>query len=530
MHRSRSSVLALSGLLLLAACSDDPTAPHSAELEPPHSSSAQSSLDAIFVDAAREFNVPVSLLKGIGYTETRWQMVQGQQEFEGMPAAFGVMALRGDRLELGAKLAGVTAEAARSDARANIRAGAALLSSYAKELGITGTDPGAWAPAVARYSGIESTQGQAAYVHNGVYAVLREGAVARNPSGELVASLMPSRVSADFAKPSFATTAATDPYYPATVWRGSPNYNARPAGSIGKVAMVVIHTCEGTYYSCWSWLTNSAAGASAHYVVNESGSEVSQLVSEANRAWHVGATYYCSNNAGVDCWRDGYSSNHFTIGIEHGGYASQSSFPAGQIDKSARLSCGISNRYGIPRDRYHFLSHAQLQPYNRTDPGPNWPWSTYLSKINSYCGTGGTAGLIVDSNNTNNNAAQARFETSASWASGSSSPGYYGSDYAWASTQAISDGAAFWFYLPAAATKTVDAWWTAGANRASSAPFVAFNAAGTRLGTAYGNQQANGGKWNQIGTWNFSAGWNRIELSRWTTSGDVVIADAVRIR
>lgn len=136
----------------------------------------------------------------------------------------------------------------------------------------------------------------------------------------------------------------------------------------------------------------------------------------------------------------------------------------------------------------------------------------------------------MDSNNTNNNAAQARFETSASSASGSSSPGYYGSDYAWASTQAISDGAEFWFYLPAAATKTVDARWTAGANRSSSAPFVASNAAGTRLGTADANQQTAGGRWNQIGTWNFSAGWNRIEISRWTSSGDVVIAAAVRIR
>ena len=44
------------------------------------------------------------------------------------------------------------------------------------------------------------------------------------------------------------------------------------------------------------------------------------------------------------------------------------------------------------------------------------------------------------------------------------------------------------------------------------------------------NQQANGGRWNAIGTWNFSAGWNKVQLSRWTTSGYVVIADAIQVR
>jgi hypothetical protein len=33
-----------------------------------------------------------------------------------------------------------------------------------------------------------------------------------------------------------------------------------------------------------------------------------------------------------------------------------------------------------------------------------------------------------------------------------------------------------------------------------------------------------------LGTWNFTAGWNKVVLSRWATPGKVVIADAVRIR
>lgn len=138
--------------------------------------------------------------------------------------------------------------------------------------------------------------------------------------------------------------------------------------------------------------------------------------------------------------------------------------------------------------------------------------------------------IIVDSNNNNNNTSRGYIEVSSNWTGSSSTSGYYGTGYYYATTQAVSDPATFWFYLPAAATKTVDAWWTAGTNRSSTAPFIAYNASGAEVGRVSVSQQANGGKWNAIGTWSFSAGWNRVVLSRWTTSGYVVIADAVRIR
>lgn len=96
--------------------------------------------------------------------------------------------------------------------------------------------------------------------------------------------------------------------------------------------------------------------------------------------------------------------------------------------------------------------------------------------------------------------------------------------------KASSNVSGFWFYLPAAATKTVDAWWTAAMNRSTTAPFIMSNASGTQLGTVYVNQQLNGDKWKTLGTYNFTAGWNKVQLSRWTTAGSVVIADAVRIR
>jgi N-acetyl-anhydromuramyl-L-alanine amidase AmpD len=331
-------------------------------------------------------------------------------------------------------------------------------------------------------------------------------------------------VEAKFATPSLRAMAA-GPDYAASIWRPSPNYNARP--STPGIKMIIIHTCEGSYSSCWSWLTNSASGVSAHYVVNESGSEISQLVREVDRGWHVGATYSCSLNSNQECGLNGVSVNHFSVGIEHGGYASQTSFPAGQIDASAKLSCDIARDRSIPRDSYHIVAHGRLQPATRTDPGPNWPWSSYLSKINSYCGS---SAITIDSNQANNDTSKGYIEVSANWASSSNVAGYYGSGYYAASTAAVSDPATFWFYLPAAGTKTIDAWWTAATDRSTTAPFIIWNSSGTKLATVNVNQQLNGGKWNTLGSWSFPAGWNKVQLSRWTTSGYYVIADAVRVR
>ena len=197
MGKFRSLAAALFAAAALAACADEPTAPRA---EAPAALPA-GQLDAYFDEAAREFGVPSGLLKSIGYVETRWEMVRGSVEFPGQEAAYGVMALRGERLSRGARLAGVTVADARGSARANIRAGAALLSEWADEAGIARTDLAAWGPVVARYSGIPDVRGQAAYVHNDVYAALNRGVVGHTATGVVLASVMPVEVRANFAPP-----------------------------------------------------------------------------------------------------------------------------------------------------------------------------------------------------------------------------------------------------------------------------------------------------------------------------------------
>src|SRR5207253_9180371 len=116
-----------------------------------------------FAAAGAEFHVPPALLKAIGWVETRWEMVQGAEEFAGRAPAFGVMALRGTALERGAARAGVTLEAARRDPLANIRAAAALLDAFADEAAIERSRNEQCSGVIARYSELARPDGRAAH-------------------------------------------------------------------------------------------------------------------------------------------------------------------------------------------------------------------------------------------------------------------------------------------------------------------------------------------------------------------------------
>ncbi|MCA9663054.1 MAG: N-acetylmuramoyl-L-alanine amidase, partial [Myxococcales bacterium] len=504
-------------------------------------------LEGAFSDASKEFDVPVEILKSLAFTESQWEMVVGEEEFEGMPAAYGVMGLRGDQVRLGAEIAQVTEVEAMHDLRSNIRAGAAVLANIADDMNFDRADVAAWAPALVAYSGIVDEEAQAAYIHREIYEVIRNGIIVEGAEG-VVASLDAIDINPDFTEPPPIPQMAKGPDYDKAIYRKSPNQSARPSGKIGDPAMVIIHTCEGSYSGCWGWLKNSQAGVSAHYVVNDYGSEITQLVEESRKAWHIGASYKCSLNGGKDCWRDGYSNNNFTIGIEHAGKASQKSWNSGLINASAELVCDITKDHGIPRDKYHIIGHGQLQPYNRVDPGANWPWASYMSKISAYCNGQQPpqddpppppqddpppppddipqSTIIVDSNNNNNNGSVAKIEVSGNWNSSANVAGYHGTGYWWASTEAVSDGATFSFYLTADATRTIDAWWPAATDRSTAAPFVIFDAQGNKLGTVKVNQKGNGSQWVKLGTFNLKKGWNTVVLSRWVGDDDVVIADA----
>jgi hypothetical protein len=118
------------------------------------------------------------------------------------------------------------------------------------------------------------------------------------------------------------------------------------------------------------------------------------------------------------------------------------------------------------------------------------------------------------------------FTVSANWATGTSSTDKYGADYRYRSTAAISDQATWTASLPSTRSYSVYAWWPQGSNRSATAPYTVYHAAGST--SVSKSQQANGGKWNLLGSWNMNAGSNQVRLSCWTSTGFIVVADAIK--
>lgn len=484
-------------------------------------------LGDIFREAAARFSVPVDLLTAIAHTETNFFFVPGLagDAFEGQPA-YGVMALRGERLARGAQLAGQPEDRVRTDLRANVFAAAALLRAEAdaEPQGLAAASLDRWAVAVARYSGLADAYQQADYIENGVYATLRRGlpdevdrrhALRLTPHGELPDAIMPGRA------PGLDIQSA---YYAGATWKPAPPSNFTN-GRSAAVELLVIHTCAGAWSGCWGWLTTpypkNPYKTSAHYVVKEDGASIYALVDETDTAHHVGKP-----------WK-GLSTNSRSVGIEHAGFSYQGSnkWQAGQMAASVKLSCDIVGRHHIIQDRDHIIGHYQPDPVNRAnDPGTDFPWADYMKSIAGCIGGGGgSTSLIVDSNQANNGPKARMVTPSSNWTSSSNVSGYWGTGYYVAATASVADAAVFEFQLNADGEKEVFAWWTAASDRSTSTPFVIIDATGKRLATVHKNQQQNGGKWVSLGKFTFTAGWNQVAVSRWTTPGAQVVADAIRV-
>jgi N-acetyl-anhydromuramyl-L-alanine amidase AmpD len=313
--------------------------------------------------------------------------------------------------------------------------------------------------------------------------------------------------------------------YGAAVWRASPNFDARAADSTGGAHVVIIHTCEGNYAGCWSWLVNPVSRVSAHYVVNEEGTEISQLVREPDRAWHIAALYDCALNRRHDCLARRRPEQPLHHRDRACGLRLAGAFPETQIDASAALVCDITRDRGIPRDWQHVVGHGQLQPANRTDPGPNWPWISYLHRAQRHCGE-----AVADDDITRTDTSVAGVSVPPTWVMSDSTPGYYGAGYHWAPTRPdAADDVTFRFRVDQPGPRTVATRWTSGVNRSPRAAYVVLGPAGDTIATALMDQTQGGGRWHTIGTWTLAAGWHRVVLRRRDVQGFVVVADAVRM-
>ncbi|NEU58644.1 N-acetylmuramoyl-L-alanine amidase [Halorussus sp. MSC15.2] len=167
---------------------------------------------------------------------------------------------------------------------------------------------------------------------------------------------------------------------PAVDWEpaDSSNFTAADRGA-GKIDWIVIHTVQGSASSAVNWFQNPDANVSAHYTVSEGGHKY-QSVSDINIAWHAGGSNY----------------NTYSVGIEHGGYVSET-YEDAQYRASAKLTSWLCDQYGVPKQHPSsvpydaknpanggVIAHSQVPESTHTDPGANWDWGYYMDLVRSY--------------------------------------------------------------------------------------------------------------------------------------------------
>jgi N-acetyl-anhydromuramyl-L-alanine amidase AmpD len=486
------------------------TAAYAGGEEFPRGDKLGGALGKAFTQASQAHKVPVEILVAIAYAETHFDDHGGQPSVDN---GYGVMHLvdnpTNQSLNEAARLANVPADKLKTDRASNVRAGAALLAAYARELN-GGKLPEAtadWFDAVARYSGLADRPGQKSYAEQ-VYAFINQGIDAAAGAEEL--RLEPRTVQPDTQ--SYATDIAimsTD-YAPA-LWApaSTSNYTVSSRESTYPINYVIIHVTQGSYSGSIAWFQNPSAGVSAHYVIRSSDGQVTQSVREKDIAWHAGNWTY----------------NTQSIGIEHEGYVSTCSwFTDAMYRSSAALTRNIALKYGIPMDRSHIIGHNEVPGATHTDPGSCWNWTYYMQLVTQSS----SWSTIIDNSNTS------RVTASSNWGVSTYSSQRYGADYLYANPLLASDPVSYNVDIPATANYDVYMWYPANSGYNAATPVVINQAnadgTGTTPVTKTVNQQINGGQWVLLGTYKLLAGDRTLlQVSRWTSGAGYVIADAFKI-
>jgi N-acetylmuramoyl-L-alanine amidase len=174
----------------------------------------------------------------------------------------------------------------------------------------------------------------------------------------------------------------------------SPNCEERREGT--KPSLLILHyTGMDSAAAAIGWLAATKSKVSCHYVVDEAGA-VTQMVPEALRAWHAGASHWLG--------QDDVNSQSIGIEIHNPGHeAGYPDFPPAQMQAVAALCADIVRRHQIAPQRV--LAHSDVAPRRKIDPGEKFPWGWLHSQGVGHwvppapfaggevlaCGDGGTA-------------------------------------------------------------------------------------------------------------------------------------------
>jgi uncharacterized protein affecting Mg2+/Co2+ transport len=223
----------------------------------------------------------------------------------------------------------------------------------------------------------------------------------------------------------------------------------------------------------------------------------------------VGSTFSATvtmNNNGTTHW---VNSNGYNLGSQNP--QDNTRWGLGRVGFAGTISPGQSHGFTF-NCTAPTTAGSYAFDWKMVQDGVQWFGATAGGGINVTA----SSAVVVDNQ-------QATY--TGSWATGTSATDKYGSDYRYHSTAAVSEPATFTGNITAG-SHSVYAWWPQGANRSATAPYIVYHSGGTT--TVNKNQQANGGSWQLLGSWSFNGGNNDVRLSCWTTTGYIVVADAVK--
>lgn len=171
-----------------------------------------------------------------------------------------------------------------------------------------------------------------------------------------------------------------EPEYPLAVGFDAANANNYLPNGIESYKWVVVHTMQGSYGGTISWFKNPSAQVSTQYVMRASDGEVTQMVLDKDRAYHVG------------------NNNRYALGIEHEGFVDDPAkwYTWATYSSSALLTRWLTHKHAIPVDRDHVAAHSELPNQSHTDPGDGWNWTLYMALIHDVVLPGEIRGVVVD--------------------------------------------------------------------------------------------------------------------------------------
>lgn len=370
---------------------------------------------SVYFEEAYEENptLPRGILEAVAYTRTHIRHISANEPASctGLPRVYGVMGLTLDgqnyfneNLKVVAKNSDYTISEIINSPEASIKAYAQHMAEASKLLVADKNDPASYRILLFLDSEIphDSTNRYAKESHiYSVFSFLNDSRMQNKynfPSYhinmekvfgkenlEILSApkvlLSKKGVSTPGGKKFKATNVQKSAQYPPAIWTPAPSCNYSSRGV--PVSAITIHTIQGSYAGAISWAQNCNSNVSYHYVIRSSDGQVTQMVDEADKAWHVG------------------SENPYTIGYEHEGYVSDPSwYTTAMYTSSADLSRDIVNSgYGINPLRTYFgasssgtntlggctkiKGHQHYPNQSHTDPGINWDWERYYQLINS---------------------------------------------------------------------------------------------------------------------------------------------------